>query len=1077
MSLVQHIQSSWAGGEAPENLPTLVSSAAASSSPEEILAALQLDLQLRWQSDRPLLAEDYLAQLPELPQSVDWPLELAVAEWHSRPLARSISPAELESRFPELTGLARHLVQIPANADPDTATSLLAACLAELQQASDGRPQLEFLLANLPVTHRNTALLRLVSLELAHLQQQGATIIPESWLSRFPRHRNELSALFGLAPESAAAEDSAAAEALRPEPLPARTRNRPQLGTLGDYELLSELGRGGMGIVYRARQRGLNRIVALKTVLAQAGASADDIQRFRNEAEAAAHLRHPGIVAVFDVGQADDRHYYSMEFIEGDDLSKRIREHTLPGEQAARFLKQLAEAVQYAHEHGVLHRDLKPSNVLIDHLGVLKITDFGLARRMQADSQITREFSIMGTPSYMPPEQAMPTRGPAGPWSDIYSLGAVLYELLTARPPFRADNPLETMRQVVSDEPIPPRLLNPKIALDLQTICLKCLEKDPARRYDSARTLAEELGRYLEGKPIIARPLGIAERFWRFCKRHPRESILAGTILATIFAAVIAVASQWRRAEANLRAATRNFDLLNEAADEMLGVVEEWVMRAPPAAGSQEEKLNSSLSLFEKFLYEEPANIKARRRLAETHLRVSDIRRLRRDFSKAVEHQQSAIQIFQRLSAAQPNDRELTAALAAAWDKLGNTEQEAEQPTLAASAFEQALSIQLPLLELNPSAAERSDVAKTWYNRGLLRLSQNQLQLAAEDFEQSIAMSLEALKTDPGNRHFRQGLARCHLNFGVLKRLLEDPAAALREYDLAATILAELTQQHPTVNEYAVELAQTQLNRGNLLLTARETNPPIAEQPLLAAQSAYADAVQLLTSLSTKYPNVPHYSLQLANALNGLGGVQQASGQNAQALETWTLAKSRFLDVLRISGDSAEIHSRIGLVIANIALLIPQDQPQQRIPLLEDACSHQRAALRKTPEAVAVKSYLRSHLLSLARALLLANRHAPAANTAEELAALRIQTADLKTAAELLLRAAAKASEDQSLPTPDQAAAAQHYTLRALAALRQLAQHDPTSLSSLENDPKFAAIREHPDFQTLLKSTAGKPSN
>ena len=421
------------------------------------------------------------------------------------------------------------------------------------------------------------------------------------------------------------------------------------LGQLGDYELIDELGRGGMGVVYRARQCSLNRIVALKTTMLPTVAGDEEIARFKNEAEAAANLRHPGIVAVYEVGETEGRHYYSMEYIAGNDLSRLIREHSLPGEQAADYVRQLAEAIQYAHEQGVLHRDLKPSNVLLDSRGAIKITDFGLAKRVHSDSQLTGALTIMGTPSYMPPEQAMPTRGPVGPYSDIYSLGALLYELLTCRPPFRADNPLETIRQVVSDEPIPPRRLNPKIAVDLETICLKCLEKEPSRRYDSAQTLAEELNRYLEGQPILARPLGRIERAWRLARRHPREASLIGAIVFVVCLGAAGVFWQWRRAESNLRSAERNFELLNSAADETLAVVEEWVTRAPPQSGSQQEKLNSSLHLFEAFLREEPANLEAQERLAQTHARVAEIHRLLRQLDPATHHFREAIRIYEDL--------------------------------------------------------------------------------------------------------------------------------------------------------------------------------------------------------------------------------------------------------------------------------------------------------------------------------------------------------------------------------------------------------------------------------------------
>lgn len=292
----------------------------------------------------------------------------------------------------------------------------------------------------------------------------------------------------------------------------------------GEYELLTEIARGGMGVVYRARQEALDRIVALKMILAGRLANADDVQRFRTEAEAAAKLRHPNIVAVHDVGAHDGQHYFTMEYIEGVSLDQRLGTGPLACKSAARYVRILAKAMQYAHQHGILHRDLKPSNILIDAADEPHITDFGLAKRLGGDSGQTRTGAVLGTPSYMSPEQAQGKTNELGPASDIYSLGAILYELITGRPPFRAETPIDTVLQVIEHQPVPPRLLNPKIDHDLETICLKCLEKDPEARYASAEDLGADLQRFLEGDSISARSVNVLERMARSLERDNRSA-------------------------------------------------------------------------------------------------------------------------------------------------------------------------------------------------------------------------------------------------------------------------------------------------------------------------------------------------------------------------------------------------------------------------------------------------------------------------------------------------------------------------------------------------------------------------
>jgi serine/threonine protein kinase/TolB-like protein/Tfp pilus assembly protein PilF len=304
------------------------------------------------------------------------------------------------------------------------------------------------------------------------------------------------------------------------------------LGELGDYELLEEVGRGGQGVVFRARQKSLNRTVALKVIGVGQWASKAHLKRFRREAEAAASLEHPGIVPIHEVGERDGSCYFSMKFIEGGQLDEIVRREPMPIRQAAEFIAKVARIVHYAHEHGILHRDIKPGNILLDAKGEPNLTDFGLARLLETESTVTRTREVLGTPSYMAPEQALGQNAAVGSATDVYGLGAVLYQLLTGHPPFAGGTTYETIKLLLDTEPRQPRLWNPKIDRDLSTICSKCLEKDPKRRYSSALMLAEDLERWLKHEPILARHTGIFVRGKKWVRRNPTSALLAASLIA-----------------------------------------------------------------------------------------------------------------------------------------------------------------------------------------------------------------------------------------------------------------------------------------------------------------------------------------------------------------------------------------------------------------------------------------------------------------------------------------------------------------------------------------------------------------
>jgi formylglycine-generating enzyme required for sulfatase activity/tetratricopeptide (TPR) repeat protein/tRNA A-37 threonylcarbamoyl transferase component Bud32 len=400
----------------------------------------------------------------------------------------------------------------------------------------------------------------------------------EEYLERFPEYQADLEALYA---EEQAAARAAPAQETSPTRLPPALPDSPtlthaptkhdfhaptpgeELQGLGGYVILEELGRGGMGVVYKAQQKALNRLVALKMILT-GGETREEVGRFLREAEAAAQLEHPNIIAVHEVGRRMGQPYFSLEYVGGGSLADRLRDAALEPRDAVRLLIPVARAIHFAHCRGIIHRDLKPSNILLTADGVPKISDFGLAKRVTDDSALTQVGAIVGTPSYMAPEQARGAGPAVGPAADVYGLGAVLYELLTGRPPFKAARALDTILQVLSDEPIPPRRLQPKLPRDLETICLKCLQKDAASRYPSAGELAEDLERFLADEPIRARPPSLGQQLRHWVRRHRAAVQVAATVLLTLVA-ITGATSWWLGRQTRETAAA----LLQEGHDEL----------------------------------------------------------------------------------------------------------------------------------------------------------------------------------------------------------------------------------------------------------------------------------------------------------------------------------------------------------------------------------------------------------------------------------------------------------------------------------------------------------------------------
>jgi serine/threonine-protein kinase len=541
------------------------------------------------------------------------------------------------------------------------------------------------------------------------------------------------------------------------------------------HEVLGELGRGGMGVVYQARHLGLNRLVAVKMILAGGHAGAADLARFRREAQAIAQLKHPNIVQVFEVGEQNGLPYFSLEFCGGGSLAQKLAGTPQPPREAAALVQTLARAMQAAHAKGIVHRDLKPGNVLLDDDGTPKITDFGLAKKLDEAGQ-TLPGVVMGTPSYMAPEQAESKE--VGPPADGYALGAILYECLTGRPPFRAATRLDTIVQVLSAEPVPPRRLNPAVPRDLETICLKCLQKEPGKRYVSAQALADDLQRFLKHEPILARPATARERFAKWCRRNPRLAVVSGLVVVALVAYAVTVtwfsvslSEQTRIATASekvakeqtriatasekvakeqTRIAKANEKIANRgqaaALDYVFLLGQAWVahdLRVQPAAplsGKAEATRREGFRLLRRMVVDEMAGdmkLTQFNRVA-AHQVAGDFARDLGLLREALAEYQKGYTFVKGVAQKQPDDDKARANMAVMLPRLGNIAWEMNGDVATArKAFEMARELRQEIAD-HPRKGEftalQNRIALSYIaiNRGRLEISQGNLPAARD---------------------------------------------------------------------------------------------------------------------------------------------------------------------------------------------------------------------------------------------------------------------------------------------------------------------------------------------------------
>ena len=688
-----------------------------------------------------------------------------------------------------------------------------------------------------------------------------------------------------------------------------------KVGAIPGYEILDELGRGAMGVVYKARQLRPNRIVALKMILSGGHASRTELARFRTEAEAVALLHHPHIVQVYEVGEHAGNPYFSLEYVEGESLHKAAGGMPQPARRAAELTRALALAMDAAHQRGIIHRDLKPANILLTRDGTPKITDFGLAKRIDdKDSGTTRTGAILGTPSYMAPEQAQGRTKETGPQADIYSLGAILYDLLTGRPPFCGETVLDTLEQVRREEPVPPSRLIPRVPRDLETICLKALAKDPHRRYARAAELAEDLDRFLSGLPVLARPTPLWERALKWTRRHPAAAALAAvSVLAVV--SVLTFGALWldtrrRAAEANemqqiVRAdiertnrqqaeqlrkladeardaaitarqqAEANFQDAQDAVNQMLtSVGYEQLAYEPHMEKIRQELLVKALAFYERFLKEKSSDPAIRYQTGRAQLRVAEIHDMLGQHEPAEKAFRAALTLLIDLSTQFPDNPDYRRELAASYNNLGNLLKETGRVALAERAYREALTGRQQLAEAFPeSAVYRLDLAGSYNNLGLVLKSLGQPRAAEEQIREGENLLAALHQEFPTRPAYAQELANHHNNHGTVLAVLGKNADAAAHFAKADRLYQDLVNRFPAVPDYRQGLAVTHKHVGDLL---RDTDPRKAEKE-------YRLALKLRRSLVADFPTVPTYRQEEAASHANLAVLLQAAGRQQEA--------------------------------------------------------------------------------------------------------------------------------------------------------------------------------------------------
>ena len=839
------------------------------------------------------------------------------------------------------------------------------------------------------------------------------------------------------------------------------------------YEIIAEIGRGGMGVVYKARHVRLDRLVALKMILAGAHASDDQIARFHIEARAVAQIQHPGIVQIHEDGDHEGLPYFSLEFVPGGSLAQSIGGKPQPPRAAATMVMELCRAMAEAHARGIIHRDLKPANVLLTLDGKPKITDFGLAKQMEGDSQQTRSGAIMGTPSYMAPEQAWGQTHEIGPLSDQYALGAILYEMLVGRPPFQGATALETLELVRNQEPVPPTRLQPKVPTDLETICLKALQKDPAKRFPDAAAMAEDLRRFLDGEPIVARPVGTPERLWRWCKRNPRVAGLAAAVVLMGFAITVgsaAFAASLKTLNGELaksykeEAKAREIAQTNERA--AIAAKNEAIAatKAEAEAREKEKQAREKAEALVQGAFAQNRNaLEAQRVLSvllnQRLLSIPGTQGLREELiNTTLTGLEATIASLEQLGTV-ARDKEGfalgTRTLAGINQRAGQIAMEYGKYDETARYFRRMEELAEQLAAADPDALEplkvKASVKATLGDFQMDRIGD--AEAALKFFDQALVLRRQWLAREPSNDEAKRGVANILGAIARARLQLGDPAKARDNY---REEIALRDQFSPALADQ-VEVRRERAGLGDKLgdLSVSLGDPK-------AGREHFQQALELRREIAAQNPDETQAQRDVLLSLEKLGNHELIYSRDPKvARQYYQEALDGFLE--RLKAEPASVLAKMDVALAHYYVATADLRAGDR----DSAMAHYREC-RDIREELAKDPKTKLSSLDLMLALARTGDH----NRASEIAEAMIKEPPLDariyfhSACGFALSAGAAASLP---PSAESTRLVRHYTDRALDALRLALKHGWKSAEEVATDPDLDPIRADPGVRGLAR--------